>query len=248
MAIPRVTVAIAFCYLLFPTLSAEGYSPNTKFTKTPPSTVYGVLGRHVYFRWKFSFADSKDRSDFESVIWGETNTRNRIVDKYITVFPDGRWEVNPTLKPKLKARLAVSVVNITQSECNVEFVLKNVVKEDTQPTYGCEVKIFLDEKKDGPIQLAMAASPQITGRSNSIIDTDEGNNVTLLCDATGDPVPTVEWIKNGKPLQSSNRKILIRNIQRSDGGNYVCTAKNVAGSDSYSVYVRVVRCKYFSLT
>ena len=145
-------------------LHVSGYSPNTKFTKTPPSTVYGVLGRHVYFRWKFSFADSKDRSDFESVIWGETNTRNRIVDKYITVFPDGRWEVNPTLKPKLKARLAVSVVNITQSECNVEFVLKNVVKEDTQPTYGCEVKIFLDEKKDGPIQLAMAGKIQFTNQ------------------------------------------------------------------------------------
>ncbi|XP_068734303.1 uncharacterized protein [Montipora capricornis] len=243
MAIPRVTVAIALCYLLFPTLSAEGYAAGTKFTGTPRPNLYAVPGRDVYFRWKFSFASVQDRSELDSVIWGQTDHKHRISNKYMTVEVSHvvKEHVNSALTPTLRDRLAVSFVNITQSECNVEFVLKNVDKEDTKRTYGCTVQLLDMDMRHGPIRLTMAASPQITGRSNFTIDTDEGNDVTLPCNATGDPVPSVEWTKNGKTLQSEKTAHLIRNIQRSDGGNYVCTAKNLAGSVSSSVSVRVVR-------
>ena len=69
----------------------------------------------------------------------------------------------------------------------------------------------------------------------------------LDCDANGDPKPLVTWKKDGQILQQSNTttNILITDIELRDAGTYVCTAKNIAGSVSQSILVRVIRCKYF---
>jgi len=71
--------------------------------------------------------------------------------------------------------------------------------------------------------------------------------VRLDCDANGDPKPLVTWKKDGQILQQSNTttNILITDIELRDAGTYVCTAKNIAGSVSQSILVRVIRCKYF---
>ena len=78
------------------------------------------------------------------------------------------------------------------------------------------------------------------------MNVEEGEHVKLLCGATGDPPPRVEWKKNDKVLQSgkkTNNDLLIPNIELKLGGSYVCIAKNGGGSMSYSVLVRVVKCK-----
>ena len=61
----------------------------------------------------------------------------------------------------------------------------------------------------------------------------------------GDPTPSVLWVKDGKTLQNgtSTPSLQILGIELRDAGTYVCTAANQAGSTSYSVQVRVVRCK-----
>ena len=87
--------------------------------------------------------------------------------------------------------------------------------------------------------------PTITHRSNKTIDVEEGVNVTLHCDAIGDPTPGVLWVKDDKTLQNgtSTSTLQIPRIELRDAGTYVCTAANQAGSARYSVQVRVVRCK-----
>ena len=91
----------------------------------------------------------------------------------------------------------------------------------------------------------VSVPPTITDRSNKTIDVEEGVNVTLHCDARGDPTPSVLWVKDGKTLQNgtSTPTLQILRIELRDAGTYVCTAANQAGSTSYSVQVRVVRCK-----
>ena len=87
--------------------------------------------------------------------------------------------------------------------------------------------------------------PTIIRRSNETIDVEEGVNVTLHCDAIGDPTPSVLWIKDGKTPQNGTftSTLQIPKIELRDAGTYVCTAANRAGSVSYSVQVRVIRCK-----
>lgn len=87
--------------------------------------------------------------------------------------------------------------------------------------------------------------PAITDHSKPTNDVEEGDDVRLFCKATGDPKPSIEWRKDGVVLQRSSKstEIRIQKIYLKDSGSYICTALNNAGSVSYSVLVRVLRCK-----
>jgi len=77
---------------------------------------------------------------------------------------------------------------------------------------------------------------------------NEGNTASFTCQATGEPVPKINWYFNGVPvndsdmgkydtLQSSlntttiNNTLTIMNIESSDVGTYTCNATNVVSSD-----------------
>ena len=90
-------------------------------------------------------------------------------------------------------------------------------------------------------------APTISNGANRTLDVEEGEDEFLHCDANGDPIPLVTWNKDGHILQESNTttSFHITNIELKDAGNYVCTAKNRAGSVSQSILLRVTRCEYY---
>ena len=143
-------------------MCVSGYSAGTKFTITPPSKVYATLGSDVYFRWKLSFGNDQDRKNFDDIVWGEVNARKRIIDKYMSILKDGKPYVNTGLSKNLQDRLDVSA-NLTQTACNVEFVLKNFIADDTKITYGCTAQVFGDYIRNGPIHLNIAGKVHFTG-------------------------------------------------------------------------------------
>ena len=56
-----------------------------------------------------------------------------------------------------------------------------------------------------------------------------GEALTLNCSAAGDPQPVIRWKKQGGQLpvgrsQQSNGDLVIRGLQESDAGNYICVA------------------------
>ena len=67
----------------------------------------------------------------------------------------------------------------------------------------------------------------------------EGNNLTLVCDASGIPEPAVKWtsVKSGK--EEMNKTWTITNINRTDDGEYRCEATNTCGSVTRSTVVTV---------
>jgi len=79
----------------------------------------------------------------------------------------------------------------------------------------------------------------------------EGENVTLSCNATGNPAPTISWTRDGSPLNASgkisfseNKKLLtITNVSRTDSGEYRCGAENRVGSDTSDAATLDVQCK-----
>ncbi|CAH1270966.1 HMCN1 [Branchiostoma lanceolatum] len=69
----------------------------------------------------------------------------------------------------------------------------------------------------------------------------EGEDVTLPCEVEGTPVPAITWLKDQQVLnlptpriQDRPGQLTIKEAQRDDGGEYVCTAINAAGEDSHS--------------
>ena len=75
--------------------------------------------------------------------------------------------------------------------------------------------------------------------------------MTLSCNATGNPAPTISWTKNGSPISNhrislppDKKQLTITNVNRTDSGEYRCVASNSLGSDTSSAATVNVLCKY----
>ena len=97
-------------------------------------------------------------------------------------------------------------------------------------------------------------APQITTQPQvgSVI---EGDNVTLSCNASGNPEPTISWRRDGSLVSSGdqrisfeagNRQLTITNVNRADSGEYLCVADNSEGNDTSNAITLDVKCKYTS--
>ena len=74
----------------------------------------------------------------------------------------------------------------------------------------------------------------------------EGGNVSLNCDASAYPKPTVTWSKlNADEFIHviSSQWLNFTNISREATGKYICNANNTCGKKRSSVRIIDVQCK-----
>ena len=72
----------------------------------------------------------------------------------------------------------------------------------------------------------------------------ENGNVTLYCNATGDPTPNITWTKDGNSTvlyQGETYRMV--NIQRQAAGDYRCTAWNGVGEKTNATATVTVHCE-----
>ena len=72
-----------------------------------------------------------------------------------------------------------------------------------------------------------------------------GKNLTLTCNASGDPHPRILWTKEGvasKDYNISGYKLHLVKAERTDVGSYKCTANNGYGIAT-SLSVVSVKCE-----
>ena len=70
----------------------------------------------------------------------------------------------------------------------------------------------------------------------------EGTNVTFLCTATGNPTPTVTWMKDGSSVAEG--ETLGFETSRNYSGKYWCLAKNGLGEAINTTVYLDVQCKF----
>ena len=73
--------------------------------------------------------------------------------------------------------------------------------------------------------------------SSSRLMAEERQNVTIFCNASGQPQPKVTWSKTVGNLTKERTSVVkgaltICKVAKSDGGTYVCRAQNILGSVS----------------
>ena len=67
----------------------------------------------------------------------------------------------------------------------------------------------------------------------------EGRDKELVCQAAGIPPPLVTWTFNNRTLDSQEGRLELRDVGRSQEGNYLCSATNKYGQVSTEVSVQV---------
>ena len=80
----------------------------------------------------------------------------------------------------------------------------------------------------------------------------EGEDVTLSCEASGNPEPDISWKKNESTLTVNDRislsddkkKLTIKNLTREDCGVYQGVASNSVSVVNSSCAILDVQCKY----
>ena len=80
--------------------------------------------------------------------------------------------------------------------------------------------------------------------SSSRLMAEEGQNVTIVCNASGQPQPKVTWSKAVGSLTKERTSVVkgaltICKVTKSDGGTYVCRAQNILGSVSVAAQLMI---------
>ena len=72
----------------------------------------------------------------------------------------------------------------------------------------------------------------------------EGGNLTLYCNATGNPTPNITWTKDSSStVVHQGETYSIVNIQRQAAGDYKCTAWNKVGAQKTALSTVTIHCK-----
>ncbi|XP_038601048.1 LOW QUALITY PROTEIN: hemicentin-2 [Tachyglossus aculeatus] len=95
------------------------------------------------------------------------------------------------------------------------------------------------------ITLTLQSAPMFTVKPHDMA-VKAGENVILPCRAAGEPAPTVEWVRKGRPLREGRRlqvrpdgTLQIQAVEATDAGEYECVAHNLLGSSIVQVFLAV---------
>ncbi|XP_028851746.1 hemicentin-1 isoform X2 [Denticeps clupeoides] len=114
--------------------------------------------------------------------------------------------------------------------------------------YTCKVSNIAGQV-DRTFKITVHVPPVLEGHLHESVTQNLGSHVTLLCEATGVPVPSISWLKDGTPIETSlqwqwsvrGNRLELGPLQLSHAGTYTCVAKNTEGQTqkNYSVTVQV---------
>ncbi|KAI4877926.1 hypothetical protein NFI96_017420, partial [Prochilodus magdalenae] len=123
------------------------------------------------------------------------------------------------------------------------------IKKTDEGDYTCEGRIMARGEIDlRVIKVIVNVLPTIRTRYAELNATaDIGQSVTLACYADGYPEPTVTWTQNNVvlvpdekySLNDDGSELTIRDVKKVDEGDYVCIARNKAGSKEEEVGLNV---------
>ena len=93
------------------------------------------------------------------LVWGTTQHKDYdgIDSRYVIVTKKKKLK-NPYLDASVKSRVDATLVNCSQSGCDVIFVIRSVTKKDAEYFYNCIANIDYDHVASGPISLVISGN------------------------------------------------------------------------------------------
>ncbi|XP_067083733.1 hemicentin-1 [Osmerus mordax] len=114
--------------------------------------------------------------------------------------------------------------------------------------YTCKVSNMAGQV-DRTFRLTVHVPPGLEGPTQESLTQTLGSHVSLLCEASGVPLPSVTWLKDGSPIESSlqwqwavrGSRLELGPLSLAHAGTYTCVAQNSEGSTQkdYALAVQV---------
>ncbi|XP_067391212.1 hemicentin-1 isoform X2 [Emydura macquarii macquarii] len=112
--------------------------------------------------------------------------------------------------------------------------------------YVCVVENIAGSAKKY-FNLNVHVPPSVVGSNFENLTVVVNNFISLTCEVTGFPPPDLSWLKNGKPISLNTnalimpggRTLQIPRVRLSDGGEYICIARNEAGESKKKHFLTV---------
>ncbi|KXJ12085.1 Ryncolin-2 [Exaiptasia diaphana] len=109
-------------------------------------------------------------------------------------------------------------------------------KKDDSGIYVCKAENLLGSV-EGSIMVIVVDLPVFVVKPPSSYTTHRGATVVFNCDAKGDPQPVIGWRKDNDVLpvvryEVRDGSLILRNIEKSDSGVFVCTATSAGMFDT----------------
>ena len=123
--------------------------------------------------------------------------------------------------------------------------IMNAQKTDSG-LYKCKASNILGHES-AVTQLVVVELPQFTVSPPSLLKVFTNHNITVPCEATGDPQPTVTWTKQNDKLPLGRSKVgadgtlTIWHSKEEDSGIFTCAASSAVFKASVSVMKLTVR-------
>ncbi|KAM9810462.1 hemicentin-1 [Neosynchiropus ocellatus] len=115
-------------------------------------------------------------------------------------------------------------------------------------SYTCKVSNVVGQV-DRTFKLTIYVPPVLDGPLQESLNATLGSHVALLCEASGVPMPSITWLKDGTPIESSlqwqwsvrGNRLELGPLTLSHAGRYTCVAKSSEGQTrkDYKLTVQV---------
>lgn len=218
---------------------SSNLKPHLRMRSIPPEFLYVSLGDN-----KVLECDAGGNPP-PTIHWLKNGKRIQQNPMELNEVDDGNFDTNPLLGLSFtKSRLFIDCIteqDIGEYTCvaqnpyyrissntKVEMINKSKVTEDafclTKKSYGIPARIYMWTH----IRMELT-----------------GSVVQLFCRVGGKPEPEVKWINQDDEIIHKSEKyeilesgdLIIRDINWSDMGNYVCITKNIHGTDQTSTFL-----------
>ncbi|RVE63565.1 hypothetical protein OJAV_G00137530 [Oryzias javanicus] len=139
---------------------------------------------------------------------------------------EDKWSVDPR----------VSLVTLNEEEFTIK--IENVDMTD-EGQYVCAVQTS-SRPRTTSVHILVQVPPKIINLSRDIV-VNEGSNVTLMCQASGKPEPSISWkfLSSSAGLTSDDEFLEIPSISRQRAGTYECSAANNIDTDLQTLNIIV---------
>ncbi|KAM8746417.1 hemicentin-1 isoform 1-T1 [Acanthopagrus schlegelii] len=172
---------------------------------------------------------------------------NVLVGKSVTLECESNAVPPPTITWYKNGRVVTESANLRILAEGQMLEIKGSEVSDTGQ-YVC-MATNVAGQVDKNFHLNIYVPPSIDGPAEERVVETISNPVTLACDATGIPPPSLLWLKNGRSIENSESlemhifsggsKMQIARSQLSDSGTYTCVASNVEGKARKSYHLTI---------